>query len=164
MKDADSMPDSPQKEQAVGAAFWALQEARQHPTPQSPQGPQGSPNRLIAEAVRDGTNDSVLAPERMLAELQLLPLIDEAVPVEATAAKAEQIAKKTSASWAIIYTLRQSPWTDHGITLAHLGDPVAPVETNAAKVYQQQEIKRLTLTPEQLALHAQALAKLKQNH
>ena len=158
---ADQLPESPNKQKAKDDAYRALLEARQKPTPQSPQ---GSPDKVLGEALRAGTNDGVLAPERMLAELQLLPRIDEAIPVEATPGKAEQIARKASASWAIIYTLRQSPLNDRGITLAHLGDPDPPVETNAAKIRQQAEIKQLTLTPEQLALHAQTLAKLKQNH
>ena len=155
------MPDGPGKKEAIAAAEKALSEARLK---------RGDPAAVIKQAVRDGTNDGVLAPERMLADMQLLPRIDERLPVAATPEKAEQIAKKARASWATIYTLRQSPLAHIGITLVHLDEAVPPSpfpppgDTNIAQRIQQQQIQSLTLTPEQRALHAQALANLKQNH
>ena len=160
MRDAEQMPQGPAQRQALDAATRVLGQAQQKSSPQG-----GNPVLVIAQAVRAGTNDGVLAPERMLAEIELLPRIDEDMPVAATTEKAEQIAKKAHASWAIIYTLRQSPWADHGITLLHQGDPVPLVATSFAQSMQQVQIENLTtLTPEQRVLHAQTLANLKQNH
>jgi RNA polymerase sigma factor (sigma-70 family) len=159
--EALSMPEGPARSQAIEAADKAMSEARLK---------RGDPHEVIKQAVSAGTNDGVLAPERMLADMQLLPRIDERIFVAATAEKAEQIAKKTRASWAIIYTLRQSPLPHTGITLVHLDEAVPPsplprpVDTNVAPRLQQQEIQSMTLTPEQRALHAQTLASLKQNH
>lgn len=131
---------------------------------------------VVNEAVRNGTNDGVLSPERMLAEVQLLPQIDEARPVAATPETAEQIAKKAHVLWTTIYTLRQSPLTNIGVTLLHFGElpPPSPFRGPATNVpermqqlaeeMQQQEIRALTLTPEQHALHNQTVADLKVNH
>jgi hypothetical protein len=164
---ARTSPEGPGKKEAIAAADNALSEARLK---------RGVPQEVIRQAVRNGTNDGVLAPERMLADLQLLPRIQATVPVAATPEKAAQLAKKAHASWATIYTLRQSPLTQFGITLVHRGepDPNPPSSspswgrvTNATQVaqrIQQQETMRLTLTPEKRALRNQALAKLKQDH
>jgi len=161
LHDANAMPDGPDKRQAISDVMSAMTEAGAK---------RGVPQAVIEMAMRAGTNDGVLAPERMLADIQLLPRIDEAIPVEATPGKAEQVAKKARASWATIYTLRQSPVPHLGVTLVHLGEPVPPSpfpppeDTNVALRIQQRQIQSLTLTPEQRALHARTLANLKQNH
>jgi hypothetical protein len=161
VREAHSLPEGPGKTEAVAAAEKSLSEARLK---------RGDPAAVISQAVSTGTNDGVLAPERMLADLQLLSRIDERIPLAATPENAEQIAKKARAAWAIIYTLRQSPLAHTGITLVHLDEAVPPSpfpppgDTNFALRIQQQQIQSLTLTPEQRALHAQALANLKQNH
>jgi hypothetical protein len=120
-----------------------------------------SPQQRIEQAIEAGTNDGVLAPERMLAEIQMVPKFDNG-PVPATPDEAEQLAKKAHASWAIIYTLRQSPVEHLGLTLFHLGEPAPPIATNSAQAMQQRQIERLTLTPEQRAAHARTFAALKQ--
>ncbi|HXR08494.1 MAG TPA: sigma-70 family RNA polymerase sigma factor [Candidatus Acidoferrum sp.] len=158
---AASMPEGPDRTRALQAAASALTEALAK---------KGDPVQVIKLALRAGTNDGVLSAERMLAEIQLQPQIDEAIPVEATPEKAEQVAKKARASWAAIYTLRQSPLTGIGITLEHLGKPdphspfLARTGTNIAQNIQQRQIQSLTLTPEQRALLAQTPANRKQNH
>jgi RNA polymerase sigma factor (sigma-70 family) len=121
------------------------------------------PQQLIDQAIEAGTNDGVLAPERMLAEIQMLPMLDNG-PVPATPEKAQELAKKARASWAVIYTLRQSPVEHLGLTLFHLGEPAPPVATNAAQRVQEREIEQLILTPEQRAAHARTFAALKQQH
>ena len=163
------MPEGPAKMQAIEAANKAMSEARLK---------RGDPQEIINQAVRNGTNDGVLAPERMLVDLQLVPRIDEAVPVAATPEKAEHLAQKAHASWATIYTLRQSPLVQFGISLVHRGEPdpnplSSPssrplwMPTNATQIaqsVQQAAINSLTLTSDQRAFRNQALAKLKQNH
>ena len=169
ISEAHSMPEGPDRMQAIEAANKTMSEARLK---------RGDPQEIIKQAVRNGTNDGVLAPERMLVDLQLVPRIDEAVPVAATPEKAEHLAQKAHASWATIYTLRQSPLAQFGITLVHRGepDPNPPsspssrplwVPTNATQIaqsVQQAAINSLTLTSDQRAFRNQELAKLKQNH
>ncbi len=164
---ARTSPESPGKQEAIAAAEKAVSESRLK---------RGDPQEVIRQAVRNGTNDGVLAPERMLADLQSLPRIEAAVPVAATPEKAAQLAKQAHASWATIYTLRQSPLAQFGITLVHRGEPdpnppsSSPIwgrVTNATQVaqeIQQQDTMSLTLTSDQRALRNQALAKLKQNN
>lgn len=169
ISEAYSMPEGPARMQSIEAANKTMSEARLK---------RGEPQEVIKQAVRNGTNDGVLAPERMLVDLQLVPRIDEAVPVAATPEKAEHLAQKAHASWATIYTLRQSPLAQFGITLVHRGepDPNPPsspssrpfwVPTNATQIaqsVQQAAINSLTLTSDQRAFRNQELAKLKQNH
>jgi RNA polymerase sigma factor (sigma-70 family) len=162
---AFSMPEGPARTEALAAAHKAQSEARLNKLKR------GDPAEVINQAVLDGTNDGVLAPERMLADIQLLPRIDEAMTVAATSEKAELVAKKARASWATIYTLRQSPVPHVGVTLVHQGEPVPPPiffrpsgDTNFAQREQQRQIESLTLTPDQRALLAQTLGRLKQNH
>ena len=164
---ARTSPDGPGKKEAIAAAEKAVSESKLK---------RGDPQEVIRQAVRDGTNDGVLAPERMLADLQLLPRIKAAVPVAATPEKAAQLAKQAHASWATIYTLRQSPLAQFGITLVHRGEPdpnppsSSPFQrrvTNATQLaqrIQQEETMGLTLTPELRARRNEALAKLKENH
>ena len=164
---ARTSPEGPGKQEAIAAAEKAVSESRLK---------RGEPQEVIRQAVRNGTNDGVLAPERMLADLQLLTRIKAAVPVAATPEKAAQLAKQAHASWATIYTLRQSPLARFGITLVHRGEPdpnppsSSPFQgrvTNATQVaqrIQQQETMSLTLTPELRARRNEALAKLKENH
>jgi RNA polymerase sigma factor (sigma-70 family) len=165
--DANSMSNGPDKMQTIAAAMKALSEARLK---------RGDPREVVNQALRDGTNEGVLVPERTLAEIQLLPRIDDPIPVAATPDEADLLAKKARASWATIYTLRRSPVAPIGVSLVHQGEPVPPSpfpgrSTNAAErlrqlaeQMQQQETDHLTLTPEQRALHAQTLGNLKQNH
>ena len=161
---AFSMPEGPARTEVIAAAHQAQSEARLNKL----KG--GDPAEVIAQAVLDDTNDGVLAPERILADLQLLPRIDKAISVAATPEKAEQLAKKARASWAAIYTLRQSPVPHLGVTLVHQGEPVPPSpfllrgDTNFAQREQQRQIESLTLTPDQRDLLAHTLAQLKQNH
>jgi RNA polymerase sigma factor (sigma-70 family) len=61
---AHMMPEGPGKTEAIAAAEKTQREARLK---------RGDPAAVINQAVLDGTNDGVLAPERMLADLQLLP-------------------------------------------------------------------------------------------
>jgi RNA polymerase sigma factor (sigma-70 family) len=164
--DANSMSNGPAKIQARAAAQKALSEARLK---------RGDPREVITQALRDGTNAGVLMPERTLAAIQLLPRIEDAIPVPATPDEADLLAKKAHASWATIYTLRRSPLPHLGVSLVHLGEPVPPSPfrgpaTNAAErlsqlaqQIQQQETDGLTLTADQRVLHAQTLAHLKQN-
>ncbi len=160
LRDATSMPEGPDKSQAIAAAMKARHEARLK---------RGDPMEVIQQAVYDGTNEGVLAPERLLADLQVLPRIDEDIPLTATPEKAEQVARKARASWAIINTLRQSPLTHLGVSLVHHGEPVPPLvfpptaDTNFAQREQQRQIESLTLTPDQSALLARRLGQLKQN-
>jgi RNA polymerase sigma factor (sigma-70 family) len=158
--------EGPGKQEAIAAAEKAVSESRLK---------RGDPQEVIRQAVRNGTNDGILAPERMLADLQLQPRIEATVPVAATPEKAAQLAKQAHASWATIYTLRQSPLAQFGITLVHRGEPdpnppdFSPFRgrvTNATQVaqqIQQEETMHLTLTSDQRALRKQALAKLRQN-
>ena len=163
---ARMMPEGPGKKEAIAAAEKTQKEARLK---------RGDPAAVINQAVLDGTNDGVLAPGRMLADVQLLPRIDESVPVAATPEKAEQLAKKARASWTTIYTLRQSPLPLYGITLVHQGEPIPTNsfpfqrmhQTNATQIalnIQEQATKSFTLSSDQRAFRNQALAKLKQNH
>ena len=92
----------------------------------------------------------------------------------ATPEKAEQLAKKAQASWVTIYTLRQSPLGQIGVTLVHQGEPVPTnsfpfqrgILTNAtqiAQLLQESAAKNFTLSSDQRAFRNQALSKLKEN-
>jgi RNA polymerase sigma factor (sigma-70 family) len=75
----------------------------------------------VQQAMNDGVADGVLAPERLLADMQIVPKIHSASPVPATPETAEQMAKAVHARWTTVYTLRKSPVEGAGIKLIHQG-------------------------------------------
>ena len=104
--------------------------------------------------MKDGEADGVLVPERLLAEIPLIPRIKPTGPVHATAAEAERIAKQANAHWTTIYTLHKSPVPGAGVRLIHQG-----MET----VYgPAKEPGRFDLTPDDRDAHDRAVDAWKQ--
>lgn len=110
--------------------------------------------KTVSQAMKEGEADGVLVPERLLAELSLLPRIHSTAPVPASPEEAARIAKLANAHWATIYTLRKSPLPGAGIRLIHrgmetiYGPPERPV--------------RFELTPDDRDAHDRAVEAWKQ--
>ena len=123
--------------------------------------PPGSPFQIIRDAIRDGVNEGVLAPERLLAPSQLISKMALATPLPATAESAERIAKLAHARWTIIYTLRKSPISGAGIKLVHAGmpnyAPPAGMSPGHEDMMQNLQANRFNLSPEDRAAHERAV-------
>ena len=133
------------------------------------QPPNSELRTAIEQAMKDGEPDGVLAPERLLADLQIVPKITSASPAPATAEVAEQIAKATHASWTTIYTLRKSPVEGASIKLIHHG--MLTVYGNSTNSFSRPSpdtmLKKAqqtstTLTSEEMAAHERAVQAAKQ--
>lgn len=118
----------------------------------------------INHAIKDGQANGVLAPERLLADSELMPRVNLVVPMPATSESAARTAKAAHAHWVTLYTLRKSPLDGAGIKLVHNAVEAAYVLTN---VMSQTEVMdgvakhRFDLTPEERAAHERAVEALK---
>jgi RNA polymerase sigma factor (sigma-70 family) len=128
-------------------------------------GPYATPYATIINAMKEGQAEGVLAPERLLAENRLVPKMEASTPVPANVTTAANLAKKASAHWAMIYTLRQSPLNGAGIKLVHTGAEMmnrnSSLPVTAATIQQRMQTNRFNLTPEDRAAHARAVQNLK---
>jgi hypothetical protein len=116
--------------------------------------------------MREGVADGVLAPERLLAEVGLLPRLQLVLPMPANAETAARLAKESRAHWTTIYTLRKSPFEGAGIKLIHTGMEKmyapTPQPGDPVTLFNQVQSERFNLTPEDRAAHQRAVDALKQ--
>jgi hypothetical protein len=121
---------------------------------------------VISQAMREGVADGVLAPERLLAEVGLLPRLQLVLPMPANAETAARLAKESRAHWTTIYTLRKSPFEGAGIKLIHTGMEKmyapTPQPGDPVTLFNQVQSERFNLTPEDRAAHQRAVDALKQ--
>lgn len=137
--------------------------------------PPGGPNAQLRAAIRkamdDGIADGVLAPERLLAESELVARMNLAAARNPTPETAKQIAEAAHARWTTIYTLRKSPLEGGGFKLIHAGRRTIYGTTTAwnmpmgghGSFLQELQKEQTTLTPEERAAHERAVQLQKQN-
>jgi len=120
----------------------------------------------VDQAMKDGSADGVLAPERLLADMEIVPKINSASPAPATREVAEQLAKVAHANWTTIYTLRKSPVEGAGIKLIHAGQQAVYSDSGTNSFSPDAILKRtqerhLNLSPDETAAHERAAEGLK---
>ncbi len=123
--------------------------------------PKGPALNLLVQAMNDGAADGVLAPERLLAESRLLPMMNPETPVPATPEAAARLAKAAHAHWTTIYTLRKSPIAGTGIKLVHAGMESMYGPGNLSPgpdaMVSGLQSNRFNLSPEDRAAHQRAV-------
>jgi RNA polymerase sigma factor (sigma-70 family) len=170
-------PDNPDNQVAMtvvlgpeASAKWSQEMAKEMRDGQAGSGmrpPAGGPFQVVSQAMRDGSAEGVLAPERLLAESRLAPKINVSLPSPAAPETAARIAKAAQARWTTIYTLRRSPVSGAGIKLVHAGmgnmygPPKLPFD-QPGNLIQGMQSNRFNLTPEDRAAHDRAVAAFKQ--
>jgi RNA polymerase sigma factor (sigma-70 family) len=128
--------------------------------------PSGAVSQSIYKAMREDVADGVLAPERLLARIQLASRLNASTPLPATAETAARLAKEAHAHWTTIYTLRRAPIEHVGIKLVHTGMGAMYAPTNspahALPLADPTQGNRFNLTPDDRAAHQRAVEAFKQ--
>ncbi len=117
--------------------------------------------QAIDQSRTDGAADGILAPERLLADVQVVPRFAGATALTATRDCAARLARDSHALWTIIYTLRRSPIQNVGFKLVHRDlphtGPEAAVPSSEYMNLGSAESNRFELNADEIAAHNQAV-------
>ena len=130
-----------------------------------PAGPSPAKEQEVREAidrsVKEGAAEGVLAPERLLAAVELLPKFGKVENVAPNRQSAAQLAEEAHAFWTIIYTLRRSPVQTVGVKLPHRldssgGEAEPLLDPPIVQDLESLGSNQFEFTPEELNAHNQA--------